>query len=123
MCANTQLENASADKCPVGEIESDVINEIVCKLQTKQLSQEETEVELEKFIAELFHVLSLDRNDERTHAEVWDYSYHIEFLNDDMTVCTRDDASYMRISPAWKVRFQPFIIPFDEMSLLILWPE
>ena len=125
------LVEYTGEKCPVGEIESDVINEIVCKLQTKQLSHKETRVELEKFIAELFHVLSLDRYDERTYAEVYNYSYHIEFLNDDMTVHPGsyvphrgiDDASYMRISPAWKVRFQPFIIPFDEMSLLILWPE
>lgn len=105
------------------EIESDVINDIVCKLQTKQLSHKETRVELEKFIAELFHVLSLDRNDERTHAEVWDHSYHIEFLNDDMMiVCNSEDASYMRISPTGKVRFQPFIIPFDSNFLRILWP-
>ena len=117
-------------KCPVGEIESDVINEIVCKLQTKQLSQQEIMVELEKFIAELFHVLSLDRYDVRTHAEVYNYSYHIEFLNDDMTLHPGsyvphrgiDDASYMRISPAWKVRFQPFIIPFNRIFLRILWP-
>ena len=78
---------------------------------------------MEKFVAELFHVLSLDRNDERTHEEVWDHSYHIEFLNDDMMiVCNSKDASYMRISPTGKVRFQPFIIPFDTNFLRILWP-
>lgn len=109
--------------CPATEIESYTINKIVCALQAKQLSQDEIEDELEKFIDELFRALSLDRNDDRSHTEVYDHSYDIEFLDKGMIVCKREDASYMRISPKGKIRFQPFVIPFDEMSLLILWPE
>ena len=108
-------------------IESSNINRIVCKIQTEQLSEEEIEDELEKFIEEIWCTLSLDSNDEsnadRNVAEVYDFTYSVKFLDDNMKECNDRRAPYVRVSPIGKIQFPSFVIPNTGWTLQILWPE
>ena len=108
-------------------IESDNINRIVCKIQTEQLSEEEIRDELEKFINEIWCALSLDSHDEsnadRNVGEVYDLTYSVQFLDDNMKECNDRRAPYVRVGPIGKIQFPSFVIPNTGWTLQILWPE